>query len=290
MIIPVKDDATRLDLCLDALSRQTFEGGYEVIVGDNGSSDDPEAVVAKYPFARLVYEPEHGSYAARNAAVKEAKGEIFAFTDADCIPTETWLANGAERLEEVGEHSWIGGKIQLFPVNPERLTPGEAYGMCHGFPQRRSVEEQKWSATANMLTWRTAFEHAGPFQQTFISSGDREWGNRATDKGVKGHYFEDVEVRHPCRGELRELRTKNIRMLKGDIQMRQQQGRPLMTTREFALAIAPPIPSIMRNWKKVQPANARTRLTYLRAIFYLTYARLFDRVRLVSQERKRQGA
>ena len=81
VIVPVYNDAARLAACLDALAGQ--EGGagcpFEVIVADNGSTDDVAGVVRRYPFAQVVREPRPGSYAARNAAADgstEHSGEL----------------------------------------------------------------------------------------------------------------------------------------------------------------------------------------------------------------------
>lgn len=282
VIIPVKDDALRLRRCLEALSRQTFAEPFEILVIDNGSSDSPERVIADFEGVRFLTEPSGGSYAARNAGLEQAHGEIIAFTDADCHPAPGWLEAGVRRLESAGRDTFVGGRIKLYTRNPERPKPAELWDLMHGLAQQRYVEEQDFAATANMFTWRAAFGRVGRFQQTFSSSGDREWGNRATAHGLRGLYAEEVVVDHPCRVSLKEARSKNRRMLRGDLELRRLNGRKLVTVRELAIAACPPVPTLLRMVPKVQPANVRSRLAYIWAALYVTYTRLFDRIRLLA--------
>ena len=66
--------------------------GHETIVVDNApQSDATERVVARHPFARYVLEPAPGLNAARNRALREARGEVVAFMDDDAAPDPEWL-------------------------------------------------------------------------------------------------------------------------------------------------------------------------------------------------------
>ncbi len=89
VIIPVYNDAGRLRICLAALHKQTYDSDrYEIIVIDNGSDPSPVMDNLKVEFDNVVYDQEltPGSYAARNKGITIAKGDVIAFTDADCIP------------------------------------------------------------------------------------------------------------------------------------------------------------------------------------------------------------
>ena len=82
VVVPVFNDEARLAGCLDALAMQTWPASHrEVIVVDNGSVPP---VALRAGAARVIVERRPGSYAARNAGVAAAAGEILAFTDADC--------------------------------------------------------------------------------------------------------------------------------------------------------------------------------------------------------------
>lgn len=87
IIIPVYNQAKKLDKCLKTLTKQTYSN-YEIIIVDDGSTDDLESVLEKYaPIFRLKMEVIHqenaGSNAARNRGKKKARGEFLLFCDAD---------------------------------------------------------------------------------------------------------------------------------------------------------------------------------------------------------------
>lgn len=92
VIIPAHNAAHTLPDCLAALQQQTaVPTPYEIIVIDDGSSDGTGDLAAAAG-ARVIRQPKSGPAAARNAGIRAAQGEITCFTDADCVPTTTWVA------------------------------------------------------------------------------------------------------------------------------------------------------------------------------------------------------
>jgi lipopolysaccharide/colanic/teichoic acid biosynthesis glycosyltransferase/glycosyltransferase involved in cell wall biosynthesis len=93
VIVPAKDAAQTLGECLQALLHQEgmqINRDYEVIVVDDGSTDDT-AEIAEHHGIKVIRQANFGPGAARNAGAMIAKGELLAFTDADCAPSPTWL-------------------------------------------------------------------------------------------------------------------------------------------------------------------------------------------------------
>lgn len=88
-IVPTFNGASRLPPVLKALMGQSGDR-MEVIVADNGSTDDTEAVAAKFG-AHYVREPAFGATAARHAGVRAASGDIFVFIDDDVHVQPGWL-------------------------------------------------------------------------------------------------------------------------------------------------------------------------------------------------------
>ena len=84
IIIPVYNDQKGLDKCLKFISKQNFDRNFEAIIIDNLSEREIYIKKEFSNFARLVKCENKGSYAARNVGIYNAKGEILAFTDADC--------------------------------------------------------------------------------------------------------------------------------------------------------------------------------------------------------------
>ena len=125
VIIPVRDDP-RVATCLAALAGQTYpQERFEIVVIDNGRLGASARFVAPYANVGLFHEPAPGAYAARNRGVRHARGQVLAFTDADCIPTPRWLAAGVERLSGPDAPDAVGGEIEVVPRDPARLTAAE---------------------------------------------------------------------------------------------------------------------------------------------------------------------
>lgn len=208
VIVPHLNDHARLRLCLEALSRQSIgQDRFEVVVGDNGSDPPANDVVADFPFARVVPQPEKGAGPARNAAVAASSAPVLAFTDADCIPHETWLEKGVAALEAQGQQAVIGGDVEVSAIDPARPRPVEAFELVFGFPIQDYIENKGFTVTANIITTRTIFDAVGPF----IGHGqpeDVEWCQRAAAKGWPVRYVPEARVTHPAREDFEALLKK----------------------------------------------------------------------------------
>ena len=89
-MIPAHNEEGRIAECLDSV----LAGGYsdmEVIVVDDCSTDKTVQVASKYPVRIIERKSRGGAANARNDGLKEAKGEIVAFVDADCTVDKGWL-------------------------------------------------------------------------------------------------------------------------------------------------------------------------------------------------------
>lgn len=241
VVIPVYDDYHRLQECLSALEHQTFPSDrYEVIVVDNGTPDHAFVdVSARFAHVEMAFESEPGSYAARNAGIEKANGELLAFTDADCLPDEQWLEEGIGRLRADKSIGLVGGAIELFAGSDHGPTPAERWELRRGFPQRKYVERFHFAATANMFARRRVFEEVGAFNHDLKSGGDREWGERVADAGFRQVFESRARVRHPARATLRALLQKTVRTTRGDYRRREQSGEfdPIRRLRRMLWAV-----------------------------------------------------
>jgi glycosyltransferase involved in cell wall biosynthesis len=216
VIIPVFNEGPTLRICLDALATQTYpKDRYQVIVVDNGS-DEPHAWLRdEYPKCMWVEESKPGSYAARNRGIALAQGEVFAFTDGDCVPDPHWLVIGANEVIKDASVGLVGGRVEFFFRNPEHPTVAELYDSIMYLNQRAAVGVTGFAATANMFTSRSVLEQVGVFDPSVKSGGDREWGQRVRSFGYRVVYAENAVVKHPARHSFEEIRKRNIRVLGG---------------------------------------------------------------------------
>lgn len=226
VVVPVYNDPDGLRSCLTALEQQTYPSdAYEMIAVDNNSDDPIEGIVENFPHAVAAFEARQGSYAARNRGLQVAKGELLAFTDADCKPDANWLRIGIARFEDEGDSVGIvGGEIEMTFQNSNAPTPSEILDAMTGFDQKAVCTERNFSATANLFTSRGVVEQVGDFASDLKSAGDKEFGHRVVRNGFEIVYEPDAVVRHPARRTPKALFKKRRRLAKGQYDLRVRQG------------------------------------------------------------------
>jgi glycosyltransferase involved in cell wall biosynthesis len=215
VIIPTYKDWNRLKLCIDALIKQTYpQDQFEVIVVNNGHGDScPFELLAAN--IKIIEEAKPGSYAARNAGIRIAKGEILAFTDSDCIPDRDWLKNAIAEFDKHPDLDRIAGAVNIFPIkeNPSYINK---YESMYAIRQDKYAALGK-AATANFLVRAKLFNTVGLFIDSVFSGEDHEWNLRASDLGFTIAYGNDCIVSHPARNK-RQILSKTKRLLPRHIQ------------------------------------------------------------------------
>ncbi|HPS79290.1 MAG TPA: glycosyltransferase [Thermoanaerobaculaceae bacterium] len=216
VVIPVRDDAARLGLCLDRLAAQSWpQDAIEVIVVDDGSQDDPSAVCRGRAGVRCIRQPRAGVDAARNLALASARGDVLAFTDADCLPGPDWIREGVRCLQVNPGAGLVAGHIEMVPADPAHVTAVEWADILAGFNQRRRVDDLHFGATANVFTTRAVLDDVGPFDGALESGGDLEFGQRVWRSGHAVVYCLGAVVAHPTRRTWRGLLGRIGRTARG---------------------------------------------------------------------------
>ena len=172
VIVPARDAAATLGRALDCLSRQDLEAEFEVIVVDDGSSDETAATARAHPLSATVVESESraGPGGARNRGAELARAPVLAFTDADCFPTESWLSEGLEairRLDLVQGAVGPDPTASLGPFDRTVIVTGEI-GLYE---------------TANLFVRRGWFERVGGFEDWIVEGGEGLFGWQAPRDG-----------------------------------------------------------------------------------------------------------
>ena len=211
VIIPTYKSWDSLQKCLEALSNQTYSQDYEIIVVNNDKGEVP-TILFKYSNVFFSKELMPGSYAARNKGILEAKGDIIAFTDADCIPRKDWLKNGVELLIST-KCGIVAGDVKLFFKDPEKLTIAEIYDKYTGFNQKGYVSNGN-CITANWFSYKSVLEEFGGFDSKLKSNGDSDLSGRISKK-YPILFAENTIVYHPARYTVDNIIVKYRRLMGG---------------------------------------------------------------------------
>lgn len=190
VIVPARNAAGTIARTLEALGKQDFTDGFEVIVVDNGSDDDTPAVAAAALEEARVIRNEPGRVgSARNRGVEEASSESLAFLDADCVPSKGWLREGVAALESA---DLVQGAVA---PDPDATRA----------PFDRTVSVMRESGlyeTANLFVRRTLFDAIDGFSElveTDISApfGEDVWfGWRARRHGARTAFCRAALAHH----------------------------------------------------------------------------------------------
>ena len=203
VIVPTYRRPQMLQRCLEALALQRMpEGSYEVIVVDDGRSDETREQVAaqarRWPRGTLIYlrpDSGHGPAHARNCGWRAARATLVAFTDDDTLPQRDWLAQGVSALRSAPRLCALGGRV-VVPRRAGDGAPSDHERMTRGLESARFV-------TANAFVRREALEWVGGFDERFL----RAWREDADlqfrlehEVGAVGR-CESAVVLHPVRDE-----------------------------------------------------------------------------------------
>lgn len=213
VVIPVYNDAERLQKTLSALFQQTYpEYKYEIIVVDNGSTDNTSNIIDKFPIRSNEVKDIQSPYAARNCGIEMAKGDVIALLDATCIPINVWMESAIECLYEYNSDI-VAGDIQFeLGDNP---SPAELYDSIAHVQVERNVRERGVATTGNLIVKKKLFNdnHLGKFP-IVRSSADVEWTDNATTAGYTLRFCPNAVSTYPPKN-FPDLMRKAYRVGKG---------------------------------------------------------------------------
>ena len=176
IIIPVFNGERTIKGCLKSVTNQNYPAEkYEIIVVDNASYDNTVNIVEEFPAMLLFEKRACNSYMARNLGIKQAKGKIIVFIDADCVAETNWLANLVEPFhdENVGV---VAGEV--LSSEPENMIQG-FYAFTGFLEQEKKVKAQISAIGAgNVAIRKRIFDTVGEFDEDFRWGGDNDFGVR----------------------------------------------------------------------------------------------------------------
>ena len=194
VMIGAYNAAPYLGEAIESVFAQDYEP-IELIVVDDGSTDGTADVARSFAEVQVVQQENGGNGAARNRAVENASGELYAFLDADDRFTPGKLTLQKAALDADPGLDIVFGHVREF-LSPE-LDEETRAGLRPPAP-----EPMPWTAPNLMLVRRASFERVGPFTTAVRVGVTVDWFARAAEAGLRYSILPDVVLE-------RRLHTQN---------------------------------------------------------------------------------
>jgi glycosyltransferase involved in cell wall biosynthesis len=194
IIVPVYNGERTLDSCVQSLLALNYPREHvELIFVNNASTDGTSAILTRYgDRVRVVFEKKGGPAAARNRGLREARHEIVAMTDADCVVDPNWLRFLIPWLENrsVGI---VGGTI----LSKRPCNTIEQFGeRIHDHHRAINVYEPPYVITMNWASRRSLVSQCCFFDDSFIRGEDVDLSYRIFQAGHKLNFSPEAIVYH----------------------------------------------------------------------------------------------
>ncbi|MGA1866772.1 MAG: glycosyltransferase, partial [Thermoplasmatota archaeon] len=206
LIIPVRNGERTLRECLDSCIDQTIDD-YEVVLVDNLSDDGTMDIIREYEKRdgriRHVREDRIGRGPARNMGIREARGDIIAWTDADCVVPKDWLERITRPIREEG--------VDVVQGNEEAVGGGfwsreaQKAGQRHIRSHLAGSDSIDHVDTKNLALRAEVLKDLGGFDPGLSALEDFDLKVRIKKKGIDIRYMDDLRVKHRHREDLCSL-------------------------------------------------------------------------------------
>jgi glycosyltransferase involved in cell wall biosynthesis len=169
VIVCSYNGAKTLAACLDSLGRLNYPD-YEVILVDDGSTDDTAYMASQFPQVRYIHQTNHGLSHARNTGAAAANGEVLVYTDSDCMADVDWLYYMIGTLTS-GDYAGAGGPNITPPAQNwiQACVAAAPGGPSHVLLTDTVAEH---IPGCNMAFYKWAFDSVGGFDPEYRKAGD----------------------------------------------------------------------------------------------------------------------
>jgi glycosyltransferase involved in cell wall biosynthesis len=217
VIIPCFNAERYVGEAIESVLAQILPGD-EIIVVDDGSSDDSAEVIAGFGArVRYIHQPNQGISAARNSGLARAAGACMAFLDADDLWTPDSLAIRRGCLAAAPDLDYVYGWVEPF-ISPD--MDAEARKTVGALP---AVQPGRVAGT--MLVRRRVFESVGAFDGNFKIGETMDWVARVDAAGHRSRDTGTVVLRRRIHGantviKQRKMQSDYLRVLRAAIERR----------------------------------------------------------------------
>jgi glycosyltransferase involved in cell wall biosynthesis len=194
VIVPAYNAEVTINACVRSLLELRYpQEKLELMVVENGSRDGTARALEGYgQRIVLLHERKRGAAAARNAGLARARGEVVAFTDADCTVHREWLRHLVVPLQDPGV-GIAGGSILAGPSANEIERFGEEI-----HDHRRAIEDLRppYAITMSWASRSEVLRELGGFDERFRRCQDVDLSYRAVQAGHRLAFVPDAVIYH----------------------------------------------------------------------------------------------
>ncbi|NEN93232.1 MAG: glycosyltransferase [Okeania sp. SIO3H1] len=247
VIVPIYNGEKDLPDLIECLRSQTYPADQvEYLLVDNNSGDRSKSVIeaaARSSQIKICLVTENkiqSSYAARNAGIRAASSEIFAFTDGDCRPQPQWLENLIQPFSDsnigivVGEILALPGDSLLEKYADKQDTLSQKHTLANSFCP--------YGQTANLAIRKQAFVEVGLFRPYLTTGGDADICWRILrETSYQFKFVENAVVKHRHRSTWKDLQSQWRRYGKSNKYLHELHGVDLMRelkTKEYVYRLS----------------------------------------------------
>lgn len=201
IVIPVFNEEDYLDDCLQSIAMQTV-APKEVIVVDNGSTDNTLRILKKYSFTRLIHEKKRSVLFARTTGFNAASGDIIGRIDADTILDRNWV----ETIQSVFAEQAIAGvtgPVQFYdmPLAPQNYLvdhffKGPLYKLDKNFPflfgTNMAITKAAWRGVRSDLCERKDINEDSDIAIHMYKKGYKLLYDKKVRAGMSSRRFDDT--------------------------------------------------------------------------------------------------
>lgn len=162
VVVPVYNGDKTVKKTIEALLSQKTGKSYEIIVVDDGSTDDTPNIIKNYPI-KIITQRNAGPSAARNTGWNAASGEIVAFTDSDCVPVPNWIEAIVKHFEDTS----VGGVGGTYETENKGSILATYIGEDIKFRHDRLGKEIEATGTFSAAFRTKLLEQVGGFDESY---------------------------------------------------------------------------------------------------------------------------
>jgi glycosyltransferase involved in cell wall biosynthesis len=207
VIIPCFNADKTIAIQLEALTHQHWCEPWEVIVSNNGSTDETVPVVEQYkeklPNLRIVdSSDQRGAAHARNVGALAAAGDALAFCDADDEVAPGWVAAMGEALSQ---YDFVACKREYNKLNEPWQLEYRMLTQVDGLQEYKYPPYLPHASGSTLGVKRFIHELIGGFDETMLKLQDTDYCWRIQLVGTKLHFVPDAVVHYRFRDTMKDL-------------------------------------------------------------------------------------